>query len=119
MNGPTLPPHEATRRVVALDRVARLRTRNAESSILGRLPGHLHLVPTSTQRRMNSSGLSASGVSDSVGVGVGDELVGSGIFGVGSGSSEHPASRSGDREGERECAAYVHEVPSREQRQHA
>ena len=30
-----------------------------------------------------------------------------------------PGQQDGDREGQRECAAYVHEVPSREQRQHA
>ncbi len=44
---------------------------------------------------MNSSALSASSVADSLAVGLGEEVVGSGSFGVGSGSSEHPARSRG------------------------
>lgn len=50
---------------------------------------------TSTQRRTNSSGLSASAVSDSVGLGADELGVGSGIFGSGAGSSEQPARSNG------------------------
>ena len=51
--------------------------------------------PAACHRRMKSSGLSASGVSESVGVGVEDDGVGSGILGVGSGSPVHPARSRG------------------------
>jgi hypothetical protein len=73
-----------------------------QSSQLGPRARNLRVSPvtnilrfSSAHRRMNSSGLSTSGSSDAGSVGEGDELVGSGIFGVGSGSSEHPASRTG------------------------
>src|SRR6478735_6402316 len=73
---------------------------------------------------MKSSGLSAWAVSDSIGVGDGEELVVSGILGFGSGSSVHPARTTGtarvSASARRTCKlrGYMRR-PSREQRQHA
>ena len=71
-------------------------------------------LSASTHRRMKSSALSASGVSDSVGEGVDELVVGSGICGVGSGSPVHPASRRGPTTASASARRTCMKLPSRD-----